>query len=156
MSSRLFLIFAILFSCPEVFGQDLLLFQKNNHRQAKYYKGDVLKFYLKGEKSARKSEIIDFQDSLIVFKNYKLHPAEISHLHLDNQTRSWFIVRYKYDRALPIAGGAYLLADGINNGVSEETGIISGSLVGAGLFAYILIKKRIKIKGRRKLMVIDI
>ncbi|MEJ0055831.1 MAG: hypothetical protein WDN75_09395 [Bacteroidota bacterium] len=110
---------------------------------------------------AHPSKITDqvrgFEDSLIVFQFYKVNPKEITDLYVDNKTRVWFAVRYKYEKVFPMIGVGYILLDWINTGeVSGETAIIGGSLVGAGILARVLISRKMKIKGRRKLEILRI
>src|SRR5882672_6208124 len=95
-------------------GQNLLAFKTSNHRIAYYRTGDVLSFRLKGDKSKISDQITGFEDSLIIFKNYKVKVNEISALYLDKKTRMWYFLKYKYEKILPMAGGVYLLADVIN------------------------------------------
>ena len=67
----------------------------------------------------------------------------------------WYILRFMYKRIFVYAGVGYLLLDVLNTGeLSEETLMISSSLISAGLLARLLISERIKIKGRRKLIII--
>jgi len=132
-----------------------LLFQKNRYRQALYEPGDQLTFRLKGSRTKIFGQILGFEDSLIVFRDFKINPAKISHLYVDAKTRIWFILRYKYSKLLLIAGTGYLFLDAVNSGeFREKTLIISGTLIGAGLLAKIFISERMKIKGRRKLVII--
>jgi hypothetical protein len=131
-----------------------LLFHKNKHREVLYYVGDIVSFQIQNDKFT--GQITGFQDSLILFRNNSVHPKEITHIYVDAKTRTWFVLRYKYQIILPIAGVGYLLADLINTGeVSKETLIFSSSLVGAGLLARWLISDKMKIKGRRKLVILD-
>jgi len=153
--NRYFLL-AIVLLClhEEGFGQKSLLFNKNWRRQAIYKTGDVLSFQLKADPRKITDQITGFDDSLIVFKNYKINPKEITHLYVDKQTSTWYFLKYKYEKLLFFAGIGYLLIDGFNNQeFSQETLVISGSLIGAGLLARWLISKKIKIKGRRKLVI---
>ena len=75
-------------------------------------------------------------------------------MYVDKQTRTWYFLKYKYEKLLLFTGIGYLVVDGFNNKeFTKETLIISGSLIGAGLLARWLISKKIKIKGRRKLVI---
>lgn len=132
-----------------------LLFQKNRFREAQYEIGDILTFRLRDTKSKISLRITGFEDSLIVFKNFKITPKEITHLYADSKTKIWYILRFMYKRIFVYAGVGYLLLDVLNTGeLSEETLMISSSLISAGLLARLLISERIKIKGRRKLIII--
>jgi hypothetical protein len=133
-----------------------LLFHKNRHRQALYKQGDVISFKLKNDKSKIAGQIRDFEDSLIVFQGFKVNPNEITHLYVDSKTKVWYILRYKYEKIFLIAGVGYTLLELINQGeMDKETLIVSGSLISAGLLARWLISDKIKIKGRRRLLIID-
>jgi hypothetical protein len=141
------------YSCS--FGQKLL-FHKNRHREALYKVGDIISFRLKNHDSKISGQIKSFEDSLIVFQNFKVNPNKITHLYVDTKTRIWYVLRYKYEKLFLISGIGYLLLDVLNTGeLSKETLVISSSLVTAGLLAKWLISDRIKIKGRRKLVIID-
>jgi hypothetical protein len=148
-------IFIILFSFYSwCYGQKLL-FHKNRHREALYKVGDVISFRVKNSDSKISGQIRSFADSLIVFQNFKVNPNKITHLYVDSKTKNWYILRYKYEKIFLISGIGYLLLDVLNTGeLSKETLVISGSLVAAGLLAKWLISDRIRIKGRRKLVII--
>ena len=60
--------------------------------QSDYKPGDEISFYIKGYKSKITDEIIDFRDSLILFKGNKIHVNDIVFLHIDQKTRWW--IRY--------------------------------------------------------------
>ncbi len=133
-----------------------LLFHKNRYRQALYNVGDVISFRLKGEKLKITATIRSFEDSAIVFPNFKVNPRDITHLYVDGKTKNWYILRYKYEKMFLIAGVGYPLLELVNQGeVVEETLMIGGSLIAAGLLARWLISDRIKIKGRRRLLIVD-
>jgi len=152
---RYFLLALMLGSiCGNCFGQKSLLFSKNWRREAIYKTGDVLSFQVKADSRKITDQIIGFEDSLILFKNYKVNPKEITHIYVDKKTSTWYFLKYKWDKLLLFTGVGYLIVDSFNEkGLSEETLIISGSLIGAGLLARWLISKKIKIKGRRKLVI---
>ena len=145
----------ILSCCSVCLGQKSLMFYKNKRRQAIYEQGDVLSFRIKTDPSKITDQIMGFEDSLIVFRNYKVNPAEITDIYVDDQTQTWYILRFKYERLFLFTGIGYLLIDGFNSKeITQETLIISGSLIGAGLLCHWLISKKIKIKGRRKLVLL--
>ncbi len=135
-------------------GQKLLL-HKNKIREETYQIGDVISFRLKNNKSKITRLIIGFEDSLIVFQDYRINPKEISDVYIDDKTKTWFIFRYKYKNVLPLIGVGYLLIDVVNSGeVSKSTLVFSGSCIMAGVMAKLFIPDRIKIKGRRKLVIL--
>ena len=136
-------------------GQSLLYFKKNGHREAVYAVGDKLTFELKATKTKVSDRIIGFQDSLILFLHYSLNPNEIAALYVDEKTKIWFIFRYKYEKVFFLAGGLFLPIDIINTGKVEPKALaVSGALLGAGLLARWLISKKLRITGKRKLLVI--
>lgn len=133
-----------------------LLFQKNRNRQALYKEGDVISFRLKNDKSKITGQIIGFQDSIIAFQGFKVDPNKITHLYVDSKTKVWYILRYKYEKIFLIAGIGYPLLELVNQGeVEKETLIIGGSLIVAGMLARWLINDKIKIKGRRRILIIN-
>ena len=137
------------------FGQPtFLMLQKKNKNKNVYYKpGDEISFRRMESKRRITGEIIDFRDSVVVFKGFEVRITEISSLYIDEKTKWW--LRFKIEQLCLITGGGYLLLDTINNGeVSVDTLIISGALIGAGLMAKGFIGNRIKIKGRTKLRIV--
>ncbi|RZJ93304.1 MAG: hypothetical protein EOO60_04905 [Hymenobacter sp.] len=136
-------------------GQSLLYFKKNGHREAVYAVGDKLTFELKATKTKVSDQIIGFQDSLILFQHYSLNPKEIAALYVDDKTKIWFIFRYKYEKAFFLAGGLFLPIDVINTGQVEPKALaVSGLLLGAGLLARWLVSEKLRITGKRKLLII--
>ncbi len=151
----MFLLFIAIGICCR--GQSRLMFKKNQNKIAYYETGDKISFRVKGEKTKLSGVIRGFEDSLIVFKNFKLNPSEITSMYVDDKTKIWYFLKYKYEKLFLFAGTGYLLLDVLNNGeLAEETIIISSSLITAGLLAKWLISKRIKIKGRRRLVILNL
>lgn len=137
------------------FGQKLL-FYKKSYRQAYYKTNDVISFRLQGSREKITGKIKGFEDSLIVFEGRKVDPRQISHLYVDAKTKTWYILRYKYEKIFMFAGITWLVTDLVNSGqVSPKTLVISGSLIGASLLARLLISDSMKIKGKRKLLIVD-
>jgi hypothetical protein len=127
--------------------------KENNNKTVYYRPGDDLSFYLKGKKSKIKDEIIGFEDSLIIFKKHRVHVREIAALHIDHKTRYW--LRYKPAQILLLGGTAYLLADVLNSGeLDKNTLILSGSMIGAGLVAKLIITNKIKVRRNTKLRIV--
>lgn len=121
-----------------------------------YEIGDNIAFNLKEDKAKISATITGFQDSVIVFRGFKVNPSEISHIYVDSKTISWFVLRYKYTRLFLYTGIGYFLVDVANSGeISEETLAISGTLVGAGLLAKLLVSDKLAIKGKRKLLIVE-
>jgi len=136
--------------------QSFLYFKKNGHREAVYAVGDKLTFELKATKAKVTDRIIGFEDSLLVFQTYKLRPSEIGALYVDEKTKIWFIFRYKYEKAFLLAGSLFLPISVINTGKVEPKALaVSGALLGAGLLAKWLVSQKLRIKGKRKLIIIS-
>lgn len=137
------------FILTEGYAQHLLAFRKNS-RLACYEKGDVLSYRLVGGRSKITAQIEGFTDSTLVFRSYEVDVRDITHIYVDDKTRHWFASRYKYEKALLIAGFGYMMLDVINSGeLTQDTKWVSLALIGAGLTTRFLITDRFKIKGRR-------
>lgn len=137
-------------------GESFLYFKKNSHREAMYSVSDVISFDLKNNKEKVSDQIKGFEDSLIVFQSYKLNYREISALYVDKKTKIWFILRYKYEKLFFLTGADFLPIDIINTGRIEPKALaVSGALLGAGLLSRWLISDKIKIRGKRKLLIIS-
>jgi len=136
------------------FGQKSLLFIKNDSRYATYRVGEDVSFDITGNKQRITQRIEGFEDSLIVFRTFKLPVKDISALYVDEKTKRWYPLRYKYDEILPIAGAEYLVADAlVSRQIRPSTLLISGLLFGGGLLARKLIGDRITVKGKRRLVI---
>jgi hypothetical protein len=133
-----------------------LLLQHKNHNKSVYYKrGDKISFRTTASKKRITGEILDLKDSVIVFKGFVVSVNEIASLYIDEKTKWW--LRYKVEQLCLMAGGGYLLLNILNGEeISPDTWIISGSLIGVGLMAKILIGNRIKIKGSTKLRIVTL
>lgn len=132
------------------------MFQKNRRRTAFYEQGDLISFRLHNDKTKYTFEILGFEDSVFVVSNYKINPKDISHLYVDDKTKIWYVFKYKYEKIFFLAGAGYLLASVINEKtVSKEAATISGSLGGAAILARLLVNNKIRIKGKRRLVIID-
>lgn len=154
---RYLLVLAIAFTATVSLGQDMLMFKKNKNKIVYYKMGDVITFQLKNDKQKITDQIRGFTDSLIVFHYYSINPAEISHMYVDSKTKVWFFMRFKYEKLFLIAGAGYLLLDLANTGeLTKETLVVSGTLITAGLLAKFLISKKIKIKGKKMLRILNL
>ena len=136
-------------------AQDKLMFIKSRNKVAFYTTGDVISFKINGRKEKITDTIRGLEDSLIVFKNYKIGLEEISHLYVDENTIVWFVLKYKYERLFLLGGLGYLALDIFNMGeISEETLFVSGGLVLAGVIAHVVVNDTMKIKGKRRLAIL--
>jgi hypothetical protein len=86
-------------------------------------------------------------------KATKFPSIKSSAFYIDEKTRWW--LRYKIAQLSLIAGTGYLALDVINTGeLKKETLIVSGTVIGVGLLAKLLISNKIKIRGKTKLRVL--
>lgn len=132
------------------------MFQKNRGRTAFYKKGDLISFRLHKDKTKYTFQILGFEDSVFVVSNYKINPKEISHLYVDEKTRIWYVFKYKYEKIFFLAGVGYFLASVINEKtLTKEAATISGSLGGAAILARLLVNNKIRIKGKKRLVILD-
>ncbi|MEQ8688984.1 MAG: hypothetical protein RIE86_27030 [Imperialibacter sp.] len=133
-----------------------LLFHKNNIREAQYFAGEVIAFRFKDNDFKVTDQIKGFRDGLVLFDGYEVHANDFEVLYADHKTRIWFAFRYKFVKLTMIAGAGYLALDVINTGrFDKNTMIISGSLIGAGLIGRLFIREKFKIKGKKKIVVIE-
>ncbi len=148
--------FLLIIICNTCFGQRTLLMLQGNKNKNVYYKaGDEISFRLNGNKRKISGEIVDFRDSVIVFRGFEVHVTEISSLYIDEKTKWW--LRYKIEQLALIVGGGYLLLDFINTGeLNKNTLLVSATLIGVGLIAKAIIGNRIKIKRRTKLRILQV
>ena len=161
MRSPVFIIIIIfVWTAHHCRGQQLL-FHKSRNKEAIYKIGDIISFSTKEDDSRLTSQILGFEgDTLIVFQNYTINPRSITCLYADEKTMGWYPLRYKIDKILFIAGAGYPLLEVINEGlihrsrVDPEVFVVGGSLVGASFLAKWLISEKIRIKGRRKLLIV--
>lgn len=131
-----------------------LLFQKSRHKVVLYEVGDNITFRLHGDKTSVSARITGLQDSLIIFRLFKVRPDEISHMHVDHMTKGWFL-KYALSPLLLRAGFGYLLLDVINTGeFDEHTIAISAGIVGAGILAKLVVGEWIPVRRRTKLEII--
>lgn len=156
MKNYIILSALLLSFCTSCLGQRYLIFIKNRYRQAIYRAGDEISFRVKGDKSKITAQIESFEDTAIVFDGLKINPRNITDIYVDDKTKDWYIIRYKYEKLFLIAGVGFLLIDGGNTGsFNNKTLLISGSFVSASFLARWLIKDRMRIRGRRKLAIIQ-
>lgn len=143
-------------SIPCLSQRDFLMLQKKNKNKNVYYQaGEDISFGMEGKKSRITAEIMGFEDSLIIFKGFKVPVKDVSYLYIDEKTRWW--LRYKLAQILLIGGTGFLILDVINTGeLSHETLTISATAIGVGLIAKFFIRNRIRIKGRTNLRVLKI
>lgn len=137
-------------------GQRFLYFRKNGHREAVYGVGEVVTFELRGTGQKVSDRLVGLEDSLLVFQHYTVSPKAIAALYVDEKTRQWFILRYKYEKLFLLAGALFLPIDLVNSRKIEPRAVeVSGAFLGAALLAHWLISPKLNIKGRRRLVIIS-
>ncbi|HEY5824635.1 MAG TPA: hypothetical protein VIT44_09725 [Cyclobacteriaceae bacterium] len=132
---------------------------KNKNKVVYYESGDELTFTIAGHREKIKDQIKLFiGDSIIVFNQHNIDVRQIDGVYVDKKNKVWYFLKYKLSKLFLFAGTGYLLLDVINTGeLSEQTLLISGSLITAGVLAKLLISKRIKVrKGGKKLRILNI
>ena len=66
----------------------VLMLEKNNLNKSAYYEaGDELIFYRKGKRKKTKDTILSLEDSMIVFRGYRVPLTQVTALHIDDKTR---------------------------------------------------------------------
>ena len=136
-----------------------LMFMKNKNKVVYYESGNELTFTINGHREKIKDQIKSFiGDSIIVFNQHSIDVREIDGVYLDKKNKVWYFFKYKWSKLFLFAGTGYLLLDVINRGeLDEQTLLISGSLITAGILAKLLISKRLKVrKGGKKLRILNI
>jgi hypothetical protein len=147
----------VIFAAFTADAQQMLVFRKSKSKIAYYEKGEVISFRLHGDRTRHTFQIENFSDSAIVFGSREVALKEISHIYVDQKTREWFFLRYKYEKLFLIAGFGYMMLDVINTGeLTEETKWVSVSLISAGVLAHLLVNDKFRIAGRKRLYLIDI
>ena len=150
---RCLLALIMLSACSICLAQKLLV-HESWHREAIYKVGDEISIWIKNNESMYTATITGFQDSLIVFHDDTVNVSQITHVFVDKKIRRWYFMKYKWEKLFLYLGIGYPLLELINHGsVDKETLIIGGSLVAAGLLARKLISQRIRIEGKRKVVI---
>lgn len=135
-----------------------LMFMKNKNRIVYYEPGNTLSFTIKGYEGKITDVMKSFQgDSIIIFDHHQVAVRDITGVYLDKKNKVFYFMKYKYGKLLLFMGTGYLLLDMINSGeLDKKTLIISGSMITSGILAQLLISKRIKIKGKKKLRILNL
>ncbi len=132
---------------------------KNKNKVVYYEAGDELTFTVAGHREKMKDQIKSFiGDSIIVFNQHTIDVRTIDGIYLDKKNKVWYFMKYKWSKLFLFAGTGYLLLDVVNRGeLDEQTLLISGSLITAGVLAKLLISKRLKVrKGGKKLRILNL
>jgi hypothetical protein len=133
-----------------------LLFQRNRYDIALYESGDKITFRVEGSKKKVTAKILSFEDSVIVFQEFRLNPDKITDMYVDARSKEWYFLKFKYSKLFLFAGVGFLLLETLNTDeISDEALLISGTLIGAGILTKLLMSKRIPVRGKRKLAIID-
>jgi hypothetical protein len=137
-------------------GSSFLMFEKNPYRRAFYYVGDEISLQLQGDRQKFTGRIQELQDSVILFEHYRIRVSDITHIYHDDK-QNWYTLRHKISPILLIAGSGYLVLDVVNSREFDRgTLMVSGTLIGAGLLAKLLIPTKTRIRGKRRLKIVRI
>jgi hypothetical protein len=140
-----FLLLAISDSC---YGQKDVLVLRRRNNNTYYHAGDKISFHIEENKSKITGRISDLTDSTIIFESFEVPLSKITWLYIDS--------RKLLPRLLLTAGAGYLFVDLINGGAQIERVLISsGTLISLGLLAKLLIRNKIKIKGRTRFIILN-
>lgn len=134
----------------------VLMLEKNNLNKSAYYEaGDELIFYRKGKRKKTKDTILSLEDSMIVFRGYRVPLTQVTALHIDDKTRWW--LRFKPAQLLLIGGAGYVAIDAVNGqGFNQNTLAIGGAMMGAGLLFRLFIPNKLTIGKRTKLSILTL
>lgn len=154
----LFTLFIAFESCSQKY---LLLDKLGSTKQFKYYEGETLRFKLKGDDHFSTGVIQLLQDSTIILDNGVVYLQDISALQVipDNKGLLGSSGTRKFKR-----GGIVLILidqfnsiviDGEPARISPGVMIAAGSLVAFGYILDLVRKEKIKIKGNRRLRIMD-
>ena len=131
------------------------MFEKSPNRRAFYYPGDELSLQLRGDRHRFTGRIRELQDSVILFEHYRVRVSDITHIYQDDK-QNWYTLRHKISPLLLIAGSGYLVLDVVNNREFDRgTLFLSGAMIGTGLLAKWLIPTKTRIRGRRRLKIVQ-
>jgi len=141
-----------------VSGQNMLIIHKPGKvKKIIILHKTVISFQLHNDHRKFKKEILSFEDSSIVFDNFKIPVKEISMLKIP--LNPWL---NKNSVILMTAGVVLFAADQLNNSVINDNDpslndgvtIVSGSLVLTGFLLRLVQKRKYKFPGKRKLILI--
>lgn len=137
-------------------GNSFLLFDKSPHRRAFYYPGDEISLQLRGDRQKFTGRIQELQNSVILFEYYRVRVSDITHIYQDKK-QNWYTLRHKISPLLLIAGSGYMVLDVANSREFDRgTLALSGALIGAGLLAKWLIPTKTRIRGKRRLKIVQL
>ncbi len=154
MRTTLVTIIIFLLSYGSIVAQSSLILKKRNKVIAIFKEGDRLRFQLTGERFYYNHMITGFAFDKVRFNYFDLRLEEIGILHVKNPKKNIANVIYR----LGIQGGVFfLLIDQLNQvvingddfGPSDQTYLISGSMIAAGLLARLFVKKKFKTDGTK-------
>ena len=142
--------FLLLVICNNCYGQKDVLILRRRNNNTYYHAGDKISFQIEEDKSKITGRILDLTDSTIIFEGFEVPLSKITWLYINRKI---------FTRLLLTAGPAgvgYLFVDLINGGGQIERVLItSGSLIGIGLIAKLLIRNKIQIKGRTRFVILN-
>ena len=139
-------------------AQEMLVLQKPGKvKRVEIKPGTTIQFRLKGSNQVYKKEILRFEDSAMVFANYKVFLDEINMIKIPLNPRL-----RKYSETIMAAGIILFVADQINNSVIDDNSfslnrgvsITSTAMIAGGFLIRFLQKRKFKIPGKHKLKLI--
>ena len=156
MIIKSFLIFVLLIvvvdmTCAQPY---LILRKEGTRRRSVYQKGDILSFRLKNDKQRKNLEIKELYADTIVFKGGPVTIDEIGAVYIKADYRNWNPATYTY--FLVIAGTGYAGLAAVNDRkVGANTIATSSALVASGLIIHFLKQRKVKIKNKVKLEILE-
>jgi len=163
MYLKYFLGVILMFIALEAIGQKYLVMDKIGGRQRReFYPGDELIFRLRGEDHFNTAVITHLQDSLVFFDQGVVNVNEIASIR--TKPRQSGIMGASSTAKFRIAGVGLVLIDQFNNVViaggefrlSRGVLIAGGSLVALSYIIDLTQKNKYKIKGNRRLRIVDV
>ena len=156
LKRRFYFLFLLLvpLSSSGVFAQYYLVLKNRTKIKYVFAAGDELKFKLHGEDFYNEQMIKGFGAEKIRFHYFDLALSEVSHIKVSELRKNGLTLLSR----LAITGGVlFMVADQFNQlaimnealGPSDETLVITGTLIGTGLLLKLFQKRKFKIDGRK-------
>lgn len=149
---KLLLLILLLHCYGSLLAQNFLVLKKRSKVINTFHPGDDIVFKLKGESHFQKAMITGFSQEKIITHYFDLNLSEIDKIKLPDK-KSHLVSLFS---KLSITGGVlFITLDQANQvlvmretfGPSEETLMISGSMIGFGLFLKLFVKRTFKINS---------
>lgn len=163
MLPKYLLLIVLLFFSLEVFSQKYLLLDKiGSKRRLEFHPGDELTFKLHGESHFSNAVISHLSDSTIFFQDGLITLKNIDEIRIGHRASG--ILGTSRTVKFKIAGVGLILLDQFNTGIisgekftlNRGVLIAGGSLIALGYILDFAQKKRFKIRGNRRLRIVDV